>query len=50
MKIERYTLDRYYIIPSIAYYNDINWSGYRSIDFAFLKWGVSFIIQEQKWD
>ena len=50
MKVETYRLDRYYILPAIAYYHDINWTGFNSIDITFLKWGVSFIIKERKWD
>ncbi len=50
MKTEKYTMDHWYLWPTIAYYNDLSWNGYRSIDLCFLKWGISFIIQEKKWD
>jgi hypothetical protein len=50
MKTERYSLDRFYILPTIVYYHDIDWNGYNSIDICFLKWGISFIIREKKWD
>lgn len=50
MKIEKYSMDCWYLLPTITYYNDLTWNGSRSIDLRFLNWGVSFIIQEKKWD
>lgn len=50
MKIENYTMDRWYLWPTIVYYDSLDWDGFRSIDLCFLKWGVSLIIQEKKWD
>ncbi len=43
MKTELYSMDRWHIIPGIVYYNDIDWHGDRSIDFVWLKWGISII-------
>jgi len=45
MKIEIYRMDRWHITPSIVYYNDIDWHGDRSIDFVWLKWGISIICE-----
>ena len=51
MKIERYRLDRWYLLPTLALYQDTEWyKGYLSLDLCFLKWGVSLIIREDKWD
>ena len=43
MKAELYSMDRWHITPSIVYYNDLDWCDNRSIDFVWLKWGISII-------
>lgn len=50
MKIDYFTTDGLHLLPCIIYYNDMSWTGFKSIDLCFLKWGVSFIIKEHKWD
>jgi hypothetical protein len=43
MKVEIYSMDRWYITPALVHYNDADWHGYNSIDIVWLKWGISFI-------
>lgn len=43
MKVEFYSMDRWYITPAIVHYNDFDWHGYTSIDLVWLKWGVGII-------
>ena len=46
MKIQLYSMDHWYITPTVVLYNDFDWHGNVSIDLAWLKWGVGFIIKK----
>jgi hypothetical protein len=43
MKIGIYQMDHWFIFPTMIYYNDSNVYEYKSIDFVFLKWGITFV-------
>lgn len=45
---EFYSMDRWYMLPTIVHYNDADWHGYNSIDLAWLKWGVAFIYKKRE--
>jgi hypothetical protein len=46
--VELYSMDRWYITPTIVHYNDVDWHGYNSIDLAWLKWGVAFVYKKRE--
>jgi len=46
MKIQFYSMDHWYITTTVVLYNDFDWHGDVSIDLAWLKWGVGFIIKK----
>ena len=42
MKIKTYSLDKWFVIPAIVYYNDADWDNTRSIELAWFNRTITF--------
>ena len=50
MKFKHCILDHWHLLPTVVYYNDLDWYGNRGFDFRFLKFCFTVVLKKGKWD